>query len=148
MESIGDARGFSGKTLITPSRGFSVETLTGVTLSWKTKLNRSISTMEDGIPRWLQHHYKMCCEKGRLVWFGDGFTAGTLFPDGETCIWQISLSLKSSISFHCIIWVCDLCDCDSDWCNLQVTSMWHVCDCDMWCLLCLCPSKEKDLKIK
>ena len=20
--------------------------------------------MKDGIPRWLQHHYKMCCEKG------------------------------------------------------------------------------------
>jgi len=20
--------------------------------------------MEDGIPRWLQHHYEMCCEKG------------------------------------------------------------------------------------
>jgi len=33
MDSIGDAWGFSGKTPITPSRGFSVETLTGVTLS-------------------------------------------------------------------------------------------------------------------
>jgi len=53
MENIGDAQGFSSKTLITPSGGFSVETLTGVTLSWKTKLNRSISTIEDGIPRWL-----------------------------------------------------------------------------------------------
>ena len=31
--------------------GFSIETLTGVTLSWKTELNRSISTMEDRIPR-------------------------------------------------------------------------------------------------
>jgi len=30
--------------------GFSVETLIGVTPSWKTKLNRSISAMEDGIP--------------------------------------------------------------------------------------------------
>jgi len=37
-DSIGDARSFS------------VETLTGVTLSWKTELNRSISTVEDGIP--------------------------------------------------------------------------------------------------
>jgi len=64
MESIGDAQGFSGRTSITPSRGFSVETLTGVTLSWKTELNRSISTMEDRIPRWLQHHHEMCCEKG------------------------------------------------------------------------------------
>jgi len=50
MESIGDAQGFSGKTPITLSRGFSIETLIGVTLSWKTKLDRSISTMEDGIP--------------------------------------------------------------------------------------------------
>jgi len=33
MESIGDAWGFSGKTPIAPSRGFSVETLTGVTPS-------------------------------------------------------------------------------------------------------------------
>jgi len=44
-------------------RGFSVETLTGVTPSWKTELNRSISAVEDGIPRWLQHCYKVCCEK-------------------------------------------------------------------------------------
>jgi len=51
MDIIGDAQGFSGKALITPSRGFSVETLTGITLSWKTKSNRSISTIEDGIPR-------------------------------------------------------------------------------------------------
>ena len=50
MESIGDAQGFSGKTPITLSGGFSIETLIGVTLSWKTKLDRSISTMEDGIP--------------------------------------------------------------------------------------------------
>jgi len=53
MESIGDAWGFSGKTPITPSKSFSVETLTGVTPSWKTKLNRSISAMEDRISRWL-----------------------------------------------------------------------------------------------
>ena len=53
MDSIGDAWGFSGKTPITPSGGFSVETLTGVTPSWKTELNRIISTMEDRIPGWL-----------------------------------------------------------------------------------------------
>ena len=35
MESIGDAQGFSGKTPITPSGGFSVEALKGVTPSWK-----------------------------------------------------------------------------------------------------------------
>ena len=67
MESIGDAWGFSGNTPIIPSRGFSVETLTEVTLSWKTKLKRSISTMEDGTPGGLQHCHKMCCEKGGLV---------------------------------------------------------------------------------
>ena len=33
MDSLGDAQGFSGKTPITLSRGFSVETLTGLTLS-------------------------------------------------------------------------------------------------------------------
>jgi len=50
MESIGDAQNFSGNTPITSIGSFSVETLTGVTASWKTKLNRSIFTMEDGIP--------------------------------------------------------------------------------------------------
>jgi len=64
MDIIGDARGFSGKTPITPSEGFSIEILIGVTLSWKTKSNRSISTVEDGIPGWVQHHHKTCCEKG------------------------------------------------------------------------------------
>ena len=64
MESIGDTQGFIGKTPIAPSGGFSVETLTGVTLSWKTELNRSIPAMKDGIPKGLQHHHKMCCEKG------------------------------------------------------------------------------------
>jgi len=52
------------KTPIAPSRGFSVETLTGVTLSWKTELNRSISTVEDGISGGLQHYHETCCEKG------------------------------------------------------------------------------------
>ena len=51
MDNIEDTWGFSGKTSITPSRGFSVEILIGVTLSWKTELNRSISAVEDGIPR-------------------------------------------------------------------------------------------------
>ena len=50
-DSIGDAWDFSGKTPITLSGGFSVETLIGVTPSWKTELNRSISAMEDRIPR-------------------------------------------------------------------------------------------------
>ena len=63
---IGDAQDFSGKTPITPSGGFSVKTLIGITPSWKTELNRSISVMEDGIPGGLQHCHEMCCEKGGL----------------------------------------------------------------------------------
>ena len=55
MDSIGDAWGFS------------VEILTEITLSWKTKLNKSISIVEDRIPGGLHHHHKMCCEKGKLV---------------------------------------------------------------------------------
>jgi len=64
MESIGDAWSFSGKTPIAPSGGFSVETLTGVTPSWKTELNRSISVVEDRISGGLQHCHETCCEKG------------------------------------------------------------------------------------
>ena len=51
MLTIGDTQDFSSIVPITPSGGFSVETLTEVTLSWKTKSNRSISIMEDGLPR-------------------------------------------------------------------------------------------------
>ena len=67
MDSIGDAQSFSGKTPIILSGGFSVETLTGLTPSWKTELNRSISAVEDKISRWLQHCHKTCCKKGELV---------------------------------------------------------------------------------
>ena len=49
---------------ITPSGSFSIETLTELTLSWKTELNRSISVIEDGIPRGLQYCHETCCEKG------------------------------------------------------------------------------------
>ena len=73
---IGDAQGFSGKTLIAPSRSFSVETLTGATPSWKTELNRSISVVEDRIPGGLQHRHKTCCKKGGLIGFRGGITAG------------------------------------------------------------------------
>ena len=45
------------------AQSFSVEILTGVTPSWKTKLNKSIPAVEDGIPRGLQHCHKTCCEK-------------------------------------------------------------------------------------
>jgi len=76
MDSIRDTWGFSGKTLITLSRDFSVETLTGVTSSWKTELNRSISAMEDRIPGELQYHHKMYYKKGGFIWFGDDITAG------------------------------------------------------------------------
>ena len=79
MESIGDAQGFSSNTSITLRGGFSVETLTGVTLLWKTELNRSISAMEDEISGWLQYCHKICCEKGghhrrQACMFGDDFT--------------------------------------------------------------------------
>ena len=57
-------RVFSGNTPITLSGGFSIEILIEVTPSWKTKLNRSISAMEDRISRWLQHCHKTCYEKG------------------------------------------------------------------------------------
>ena len=49
MLTIGDTWGFSGIAPITLSRGFSIETLIGVTLTWKTESNRSISAMKDGI---------------------------------------------------------------------------------------------------
>jgi len=39
-------------------------TINNLDISWKTKLNRSISTVEDGIPEGLQHCHKMYCEKG------------------------------------------------------------------------------------
>ena len=42
MLTIGDTWGFSSIASITLSRDFSIETLTGVTLSWKTKSNKSI----------------------------------------------------------------------------------------------------------
>ena len=59
------------KTSIAPSGGFSVETLTEVTLSWKTELNRSISIMEDGIPGGLQHcHGRQACMVQK--WFHRG----------------------------------------------------------------------------
>ena len=68
MDVIGDTRGFSGKTPIAPSRGFSVETLTGATPSWKTELNRSISAMEDGIPGGLQHRPENVLRERWLPW--------------------------------------------------------------------------------
>ena len=64
MSSIGDAQGLSDIAPITPSGDFNIKTLTGVTLSWKTKSNRSIFTMENRIPELLQHRCKVCCEKG------------------------------------------------------------------------------------
>jgi len=52
------------KSTINNLDSFSIETLTGVTPSWKTELNRSISTVEDRISRGLQHCHETCCEKG------------------------------------------------------------------------------------
>jgi len=61
MDSIGDAWGFSGKTSITPSRGFSVETLTGVILSWKTEYPDGCSIAIRCVAR------KVAAMEGRLV---------------------------------------------------------------------------------
>ena len=63
MDVIGDTQGFSSKASIIPSRGFNVSTLTEVTLLWKTESNRSISTVEDGIPGWLQERWQAC-----IIW--------------------------------------------------------------------------------
>ena len=70
MESIGDARGFSSNTPITPSRSFSVETLTGLTLSWKTEYPEGCSTTMRRVVR------KVAAVEGRLVWFRGGITVG------------------------------------------------------------------------
>jgi len=67
-------------TSIALSRGFSVETLTGVTLSWKTEYPEGCSTAIRRVAR------KMAAVEGGLVGFRDGITAGTLFPDRWTCI--------------------------------------------------------------
>jgi len=63
MESIEDAQSFSGKTPITLSGGFSVETLTGVTLSWKTEYPESCSTAIRCVAR------KVAAMEGGLVLF-------------------------------------------------------------------------------
>jgi len=52
---------FSGNTPITPSGGFSVETLTGVTLLWKMEYLNSCSTTMRHVVR------KVAAMKGRLV---------------------------------------------------------------------------------
>ena len=38
--------------------------------------------MEDGIPGRLQHHYKMCCEKGWLPWKAGLYDLGVVSPWG------------------------------------------------------------------
>jgi len=72
MESIGDAQGFSSNTPITPSGSFSVETLTGLTPSWKTELNylEGCSTAMRYVVR------KVAAMEGGLVWFRGGITTG------------------------------------------------------------------------
>ena len=50
MYTIGDTWDFSSIVSIIPSGGVSIKTLTGVTLPWKTELNRSTSTVKDEIP--------------------------------------------------------------------------------------------------
>ena len=40
---------------------------------------------------------KVAAMKDRLVWFEGGFTAGTLFLDGWTCIWQLMTEFESCL---------------------------------------------------
>ena len=110
MESIGDAWGFSSNTPITPSGSFSVETLTGLTPSWKTELNRSISVIEDRIPRGLQHCHETCCEKGGRHerracmcqrWHHRGdvvFQTGGLVYDNNTCFFLLLFFKQTHLS--------------------------------------------------
>jgi len=70
MDIIGDTRSFSSKTPITPSGGFSVETLTGATLSWKTEYPEGCSTTIRHVAR------KVAAVEGGLVWFRGSTTTG------------------------------------------------------------------------
>jgi len=70
MESIGDAWGFSSNTPITPSRSFSVETLTGLTPLWKMEYLKGCSTAMRCVAR------KVAAMEGGLVWFRGGTTTG------------------------------------------------------------------------
>jgi len=67
-------------TPITPSGGFSVETLIGVTPLWKMEYPEGYSTAIRCVAR------KMAAMEDELVWFRGGITAGTLFLDRWTCI--------------------------------------------------------------
>ena len=57
-------------TPIAPSGGFSVETLTGVTPSWKTEYPEGCSTAMRRVVR------KVAAVEGGLVWFRGSITAG------------------------------------------------------------------------
>ena len=58
------------KTPITPSRGFSVETLTGLTPSWKTEYPEGCSTAIRHVAR------KVAAMEGRIVFFRGDITTG------------------------------------------------------------------------
>jgi len=68
MDSIADVWGFSDKTPISPSGGFSVETLIEVSLLWKAEYPDGCSTAIRRVAR------KVATMKGRLVSFGNNFT--------------------------------------------------------------------------
>ena len=57
-------------TPITLSGSFSVETLTGLTLSWKMEYPEGCSTAIRHVAR------KVAAVEGRLVWFRGGITTG------------------------------------------------------------------------
>ena len=86
----------------------------GVSLPWKTEYLEDCSTAMRRVAR------KVAAVEGGLVWFGSGFTAGTLFPDRWTCIWHVYTSQLMIIYslyqlFASFNYICSLTY--SDWIN-------------------------------
>ena len=54
---------------------------------------------------------KVATVESGLVWFGGGFTMGTLFPDGWTCIWYLKNMWYNIISDSSLLFyvTCDRC---------------------------------------
>ena len=98
-DSIGDAWGFSGKTPISPSKGFSVEILIEVTLSWKTESNRSISAVEDRIPGWLQHCHKTMLRERWPPWKAGLYNLEMISPWGCN-FWMSGLAYNTTTIYN------------------------------------------------
>ena len=69
IHTIGDVQGFSGIALITLSRGFSVETLTGVELCHGRPSWIGVSpSQKTKSPDCYTNTVQVCCKEGRLFW--------------------------------------------------------------------------------